>query len=119
MASTNPVMPPSTMPTGKKAWNQLSRFVFSFGYSAATSGLPVTSIMPLPAASVAAPIINSQNADGCPTRVTAEIMIAMPDTCPANASRAPFFRPKPSSSGPMMSNESAMPHSAAPPMSPT
>jgi hypothetical protein len=107
------------MPIGKNAWNQLRCFVFSDGYSAATSGLPVTSIIPFPAARIAAPAISIQKADGSPTLVTAEIISVMPIRCPAKASRAPFLRPKPSSSGPMTSSDIAIPHSAAPPISPT
>ena len=117
--SNQPAIPPNTMPIGKNAWNQFSRFVFSSGYRAATSGFPVTSIMPFPAARVAAPPISIQNAEGSPTRVTAAIMSVMPMRCPAKASRAPFFSPNASSSGPMTSSEMAIPHSAAPPISPT
>ena len=89
------------------------------GNSAATSGLPVTSIMPLPTASVAAPSISIQKPDGDPTCVTAAIISVRPVRWNANPTLAPFFKPKPSSIGPKNSSEIAMPQSAAPPISPT
>ena len=75
--------------------------------------------MPLPTASVAAPIMRSQKPDGEPVCVTAEIIRVMPARCMMNARRAPFFSPNASSIGPSTSSEMAMPHKAAPPIRPT
>jgi len=107
------------MPIGKKAWNQFRCVVFASGNNAATSGLPVTSIIPLPTASVAAPSISIQNPDGEPTCVTAAIISVMPARCIAKPNRTPFSSPYASSSGPSTSSEIAIPHSAAPPIRPT